>query len=655
MTGPNHDIGFGGAIFNSRILTVEQSTFIGNSSVNGRGGAIYNNGGVVTVTNSTFTNNSVTNSGAYEYIGLGGAIENDNGTLTVTNSTFSGNSAHPGGGGAIASRSWSAIEDTTTTVNKSIFTASTGNNCAAVVVPAEGTEPAGKPIIIVDGGANFSYGDTTCPGSNVDPLLSSLGDNGGSTQTFALQSGSPAIGAVAAGCPAIDQRGVTRTLPCDSGAFEYRVASNVTVTVTRTDSGETIPTYGYPVVFRAVTNPDTTTGKVTFYVDGMPIGLPITIVTGRADLSSSRIPAGVNHVITAAWEGSVTEERVTGTYAGNLTVNPAPLAINATSQTSTYGLADPTVFPATYAGFVNGETEAVLDTRPVCSASGTAPRNAGLYTITCVGATDNNYEITHNTGTLTINKATVSVTPNAKGTTYGAADPTFDFAYGAFQHSDTASVIDTAPTCGVSGAHQDAGTYTIACAGGLDNNYLFSFPSTALLTVSKATLTVTANAKETVYGGADPTFNFAYGAFQYTDDPDDLDTAPTCGVSGAHQDAGAYDIICSGGDDDNYDFTYTKATLTVSKAALTVTANAKEKFAGAADPIFDFAYGPFQYTDDAAAIDTAPTCGVSGAHDLSGTYDIICSGGADNNYAFTFENGTLTVRNNLLYLPVIMR
>jgi hypothetical protein len=34
---------------------------------------------------------------------------------------------------------------------------------------------------------------------------------------------------------------------------------------------------------------------------------------------------------------------------------------------------------------------------------------------------------------------------------------------------------------------------------------------------------------------------------------------------------------------------------------------------------------------------------VSGAHTAVGTYAIVCSGGADNNYNFTYVNGTLSV------------
>lgn len=58
--------------------------------------------------------------------------------------------------------------------------------------------------------------------TNVDPLLAALADNGGSTETIALQVGSPAIGLVTDRrlCGRADQRGLPRTPPCDAGAYE---------------------------------------------------------------------------------------------------------------------------------------------------------------------------------------------------------------------------------------------------------------------------------------------------------------------------------------------------------------------------------------------------------------------------------------------------
>ena len=83
---------------------------------------------------------------------------------------------------------------------------------------------------ITDGGGNLSYGDTTCPGINGDPVLGPLQANGGPTQTMALGAGSAArdaaVDAICAAPPVnnLDQRGVVRPqgTHCDIGAYEAR-------------------------------------------------------------------------------------------------------------------------------------------------------------------------------------------------------------------------------------------------------------------------------------------------------------------------------------------------------------------------------------------------------------------------------------------------
>jgi len=81
----------GGGIYNSGTLMVNDSTFTDNSAPSGNGGGIWSDGTLM-VNNSTFTSNS-----AISGDGWGGGIEND-GTLMVTNSTFTNNSTAYGGG-----------------------------------------------------------------------------------------------------------------------------------------------------------------------------------------------------------------------------------------------------------------------------------------------------------------------------------------------------------------------------------------------------------------------------------------------------------------------------------------------------------------------------------------------------------------------------
>ena len=86
---------------------------------------------------------------------------------------------------------------------------------------------------MTDENGNLVWGDTTCPGTNADPHLGSLADNGGATLTMALEAGSAAVNLAApSACPAVDQRGFPRRVGyCDAGAFEAQPAG------IRTNSG----------------------------------------------------------------------------------------------------------------------------------------------------------------------------------------------------------------------------------------------------------------------------------------------------------------------------------------------------------------------------------------------------------------------------------
>jgi len=80
--------------YNSGTLTISNSIFSGNSS-SGGGGICSNY--ILTVSNSAFLDNSASGSGGI-FDGGGGILNDGLGTMTVTNCTFSGNSARIGGG-----------------------------------------------------------------------------------------------------------------------------------------------------------------------------------------------------------------------------------------------------------------------------------------------------------------------------------------------------------------------------------------------------------------------------------------------------------------------------------------------------------------------------------------------------------------------------
>ena len=96
---------------------------------------------------------------------------------------------------------------------------------------------------------------------------------------------------------------------------------------------------------------------------------------------------------------------------------------------------------------------------------------------------------------------------------------------------------------------------------------------------------------------------------------------------------GNYSISVSGADDDNYSFSYQNGTLTVKQASLTVTAEDKTREQGQPNPEFTLAYSDFKNNETASVLDVLPTIScVSNINSPAGFYDIILTGGSDNNY-----------------------
>jgi predicted outer membrane repeat protein len=208
--------GGGISVYNAGTLTVANSTFFNNSAPGAGGGGIANDG-MLTVANSTFSGNGATN---------GGGIYSWGGTLPVTNCTFSGNSATNGGGIYYSSNGKGAA-----TVTNTILANSSGGNCAG--------DPVTNGGYNIDDGTTCYFSGTGCTSTagnsfcNTNPQLypAGLANNGGPTQTIALQAGSRAINAgneIICAAPPInnlDQRGFGRpgtgATNCSIGAYEY--------------------------------------------------------------------------------------------------------------------------------------------------------------------------------------------------------------------------------------------------------------------------------------------------------------------------------------------------------------------------------------------------------------------------------------------------
>ncbi|MBN2147237.1 MAG: Ig-like domain repeat protein [Anaerolineales bacterium] len=295
-------------------------TFNGNSATNNGGGMCNGNGSSPTLNNVTFSSNNAHG---------GAGMENySNSHPTLINVTFSGNTASYNGGGMENASGMYGLSSNPTLINVTFSDNSATDSGGAIFnfgsnpiihnsILWGNSAPDGPQIYNVSLSAptiTFSAVEGGCPAGsdcteviNENPLLGTLGDYGGNTQTIPLLPGSPAIDAADdAICPGNDQRGVTRPQGegCDMGAFEFVKVDMVTTLALVSFANPA--TIGEVITFTATLSvpppgSGSPTGNVTFYDGAVSLGTQV-LSGNNAAFSTSSLALGV-HNITASYSG----------------------------------------------------------------------------------------------------------------------------------------------------------------------------------------------------------------------------------------------------------------------------------------------------------------------------------------------------------------
>ncbi|MEX2237844.1 MAG: choice-of-anchor Q domain-containing protein [Dehalococcoidia bacterium] len=218
----NHAQSVGDALVTLGVLSIVNSTFSFNG--NGVDEVVRIFGGSSTITGSTFHHNAV-------------AVLQTGGNLVVTNSTFSSNVR----GIEVAGAGTQAEIRSVTILDSGIVGLTMGQDTDVILINSivarsfilDCSQGFGSPPFSAgfnldsDGSCKEKATDKTF----ADPQLGPLANNGGPTLTHVPLPGSPAIDTgVTTGCPATDQRGVTRprngdglsSARCDKGAVERK-------------------------------------------------------------------------------------------------------------------------------------------------------------------------------------------------------------------------------------------------------------------------------------------------------------------------------------------------------------------------------------------------------------------------------------------------
>jgi hypothetical protein len=125
-----------------------------------------------------------------------------------------------------------------------------------------------------------------------------------------------------------------------------------------------------------------------------------SLANGNA-AAGARLNAGNGQLLRVVFTPADSTNYAPVTTTVTLDVSRAPLTVTAQDASRTAGQANP-AFSASFAGFVYGETAAVLGGTLSFTTAATASSPAGSYAITPSGLSSSNYAITFVPGTLTV-------------------------------------------------------------------------------------------------------------------------------------------------------------------------------------------------------------------------------------------------------------
>ncbi len=222
------------------------------------------------------------------------------------------------------------------------------------------------------------------------------------------------------------------------------------------------------------------------------------------------------------------------------------------------------------------------------------------------------YSTASKTVSLTVNKATASVTPNPGTKVYGATDPVLSGTLSGFVASDDVSATYSR----VVGETVAGGPYTISATlspAGVLGNYNIAY-STANFTITKATLTATAGNASMFYGASVPSLTGTLVGVV----PGDGITARYTTAATSQSPIGTYPITPVPSDPNrklgNYNEVLTPGTLTigtdtttttVQSSALTVLANNNVTFTAKVSSAVSTPAGSISFKDGGTALGTA--------------------------------------------------
>ncbi|MFN0256641.1 MBG domain-containing protein [Pedobacter ureilyticus] len=356
-----------------------------------------------------------------------------------------------------------------------------------------------------------------------------------------------------------------------------------------------------------------------------------SVGTGKTITVKDFVLAGASAVnyglstTTASTTGTITQKALT------LALNASPMISKVYDKNNTATLASGNY---SLTGVLSGDQVSVSGTAVYDNVNVGTGKTVTVNNFVLGGAANANYSLSTTSATTigVVTAKALTITAAAKTKVYGEADPALTYSSSGLVGTDAITGTLSRTT------GENVGTYAInqntLSAGG---NYSITYVGANLGITAKA-LTITAAAKTKVYGEADPALTYSSSGLVGTD-------AITGTLSRATgENVGIYAInqntLSAGG---NYSVTYVGANLGITAKALTITAAAKTKVYGEADPALTYSSSGLVGTDAITGTLSRATGENVGTYAIN--QNTLSAGG---NYSISYTGANLAINKAVL-------
>ena len=339
--------------------------------------------------------------------------------------------------------------------------------------------------------------------------------------------------------------------------------SSVTATVTiNVDRATPLLAWANPADITYGTAPGATQLDATTTVPGSFVYTPA---------AGTVLSAGAGQTLSVTFTPTDTSDYNSVTTTATINVLRAQLSVVAADKSMNYG-SSVSALTDTITGFVNGDQAGVVSGSPGLSTSASGASHPGSYAINVnvSGLSATNYSFAAKNGTLTIGRATPTITW-AKPT-----DITYGTALGATQLDATTTVPGSFVYTPAAGTVLSAGagqTLSVTFTP-TDTSDYNSVTTTATINVLRVQLSVVAADKSMNYGSSVSALTDTITGFVNGDQAGVVSGSPglSTSASGAsHPGSYAINVNVSGLSATNYSFAAKNGTLTIGRATPTIT------------------------------------------------------------------------------------